>query len=893
MSERIAYLLTFDGCPYGFGTAGCPTSITSSDSDWSSAWTIVNGFLKTPRGTISERLATSDSQLQVSGFTFQLHDHPVSTGPYAGVDRLCSYLFTRRPSQIAHAAIVSPGYVIGDSTFTLANATGFASGQTVVWIDQEAIRQTRSGSTCTVNDVGYYGSRSAHHQTDDARGFAPVVWSSFPGIARRRAILWVVRDGVATPRWRGRVMPGPSLSQDEDSAGEVFDIPCEQVWTHAKESPIGIEPGTARLIGFPSFNTSDLAASWRDAIKVTIRQGTLEAVSSGSSHYDAASLDELFLRMANELRGFMVAKSYDEPSLVWFERDEQDRVRLVATGPTTADLNIEVTVVGVSGAALAPSRQFKSERWVDSGSVRRAEVVLDALPSAWITGLANSTVSRTLLLDDATALPAGSGRITATILPATVVVQRVLRGKVGDDWSVVLENFSTSVADSTVGGYLRLEPRSPALRAVRAIIAIDKPVEIKSVGQCIAPHWMYGLHYGLLGTTGSRVLRTPADPRDWVWDLEAKVIAQTAGPRAVSGVRWYFDGSEKLGESITDLTRLNGCAVCVRSGGRLSIAPLRPPIPTDAVTATLTSADYLEPPQYETLPEGIANSAKLESDTLSITVNQLDSEGRYGVARQVGLKLIGKSDVASTQTPSASALALQLLRFVLGTWSEPIDLHRITVSAEGFDETIYTGDVIEFDSDIAPDGTGGRGLTAQLGIVIGKDAELFEHDRLVLEVITFPTRERLGAFAPCVRLASISGTSLSVETAYFGLSDGATDYAGSNLSGYRGTANDGGAWWFRAGYKCRIVAIDQTNAQSQGGLTVASVSGSTITLTGSVPTTVRDWAAFLAGGGLADLVFDDYGSGSLTTEQKEFACVGSESAQVIDGTSDTLNRLGP
>jgi len=171
-------------------------------------------------------------------------------------------------------------------------------------------------------------------------------------------------------------------------------------------------------------------------------------------------------------------------------------------------------------------------------------------------------------------------------------------------------------------------------------------------------------------------------------------------------------------------------------------------------------------------------------------------------------------------------------------------------------------------------------------------ADLAE-DRLVLEVITFPTRERLGAFAPCVRLASISGTSLSVETAYFGLSDGATDYAGSNLSGYRGTANDGGAWWFRAGYKCRIVAIDQTNAQSQGGLTVASVSGTTITLTGSVPTTVRDWAAFLAGGGLADLVFDDYGSGSLTTEQKEFACVGSESAQVIDGTTDTLNRLGP
>lgn len=882
------YLLTFDGCPYGFGTAGCPTSITSTDSDWSSNWTIVADFLQPPRGSISERLATSDSQLQVGGLTFKLNDHPASTGPYAGVDRLCSYLFSRRPSQIAHAALASPGFTTGDASFTLALTNGFGSGSIRVWIDQECLSVTRSGTTCTINTSGYYGSRATNHQTDDSRGFRPVVWSAFPGIARRRCVLWVVRDGVATPRWRGRVTPGPSISQDDEDGGEVFVVPCEHVWVAAKEGPVGIEPKTARVIGYPQLigdgTANDAALTQVSVMRVEVVQGTKRA--STSTGYTAhATLDELLTFLANSIREFMVTNTFDEPAQFWFERDEQDKIRAVLLGPTTADLSINITVNGTGG-----SRLFESKGQKDSGSTRRAELSIDGVPSVWVPGLANSAVSRTLLLDDASGLPTSSGKTTTTILPSTVIVQRALRGKINDNWNLVLESFAVTVADSTVGGYMRVEPRRPELRGYRGVVAIAEPVELRACGQVIADHWAYGLRYGLLGSTGSRLLRTPADPRDWTWDLESRVIAATAGPRSLVAVRWYFDGSEKLGDTITDLARLNGCAVCVRAGGRLSIAPLRPPLPTDAVSATLTEDDYLEPPAYETLPEGISNSAKIEGDTLNLTVNQLDSEGRYGVARQVSLKLVGKSDVAPVHTPTPAALALQLLRFVLGTWAEPTELHRLVVSADAFDEVIYTGDVIEFDSDVAPDGSGGRGLTAQRGLVIGRDTDLFDDDRLVLEVLTFPTRENLRAFSPCVRIAAISGDTITVDTAYLSLSDGATDYAGSNLTGYRKTANDGGAGWFELGYICTIRAVDTRSVSEQTGLEIESVSGTTITLTASIPTTVRDWAAFVSGGGLAELVFTTYDA--ATDAQRKFAYIGDESEELIDGM-DPMHRLGP
>ena len=65
----------------------------------------------------------------------------------------------------------------------------------------------------------------------------------------------------------------------------------------------------------------------------------------------------------------------------------------------------------------------------------------------------------------------------------------------------------------------------------------------------------------------------------------------------------------------------------------------------------------------------------------------------------------------------------------------------------------------------------------------------------------------------------------------------------------------------------------------------------TITLTSTVPTGVQDWTAFVAGGGLADLVPDDYAD--VTDTERAWAYVASESAGVIDGTADVPNRWAP
>lgn len=889
--STVALAISFDACPYVFATAGCPASVTSSDESWSSAWVIQPAMLDWPRGRTSERMGTSDAQLSVNGRTFVVRDLPLVGGPYDGAASGATHLFTRRASRFAQAALASD-IALGSTTFDVETTAGFPSGDQVVWIDAEAIRASRSGNTFTVITRGYYGSRSLVHERDLSRSYVPLVWGGFPSITRRRVLLWKIVDGVASVLWRGYAQQAPTLADD----GESYEIPAQHVWARLKDTRIGVSPVTTRISGWylPGADAAEADQVSIGALLATVNNGGLALARSipraGELARTCKTIDELLGVVQGRLQADLIAKSVTGV-LVSLSRAESGDIELSVVGPTGT----------IKGASLSSSGGGASttSTYTDAGGTRTVKSTFkaDQFTSAYLPLTDPDSRTRTLVagLDTSLGFPASFARTTITVIPGVVTHQPVLRAEIDDDpylkgYAIIFRPTAVDAATASVSGTGELVamvrepaplPSRPSLRAAR---------DLRLSLAITADHWLYAIDYAIVSSIP--FIRTPADTRDWSRELEERVVAATDGASALSRVRWYFDGERTFGEGITSQCRLNGCAIGVRAGGKIGVVPLRPPLPTDAPVAVFTSADYYANPSFEVLPEEVRTSAKITTGGLSVIVNDLDAEARYGQTDPIEVSPLGELEGQAQEVPSADFLASQLLRNVLGPWSEPVSLHTLTVSRDLWGEVLYQGDCVQFDSFNAPDGQGGRGLVNARGIVLSRELGEDE-ERMRVGVLVFDAAERIAGYAPCWRVESISGAVITVAIDY--LTAVATDYSGSNLGSYRyATAGeDGGTSWCRVGYKLALITRDAITQLVQGGLVVTAYNPAarTITLTASVPTGVQDWAAAVASGDPVDLVFDVYSV--ATAAQREFAYVGSESTAVIDGTTDTPNRWAP
>jgi hypothetical protein len=181
--------------------------------------------------------------------------------------------------------------------------------------------------------------------------------------------------------------------------------------------------------------------------------------------------------------------------------------------------------------------------------------------------------------------------------------------------------------------------------------------------------------------------------------------------------------------------------------------------------------------------------------------------------------------------------------------------------------------MIEITQAVLPDMLGGRGMSSVRGQVIGI-TEGLRSGSLEIEALVFAVEY---GYAPCVRVASISGAVLSISTNYAG---SAGDYSGSTLADYDGTASDGGVSRFQAGDVVQLVQRD-TSSHVVEAATIASVnpSGPTITLT-AAPTAA--WSTYA----IVDLRYSPYAT-ATSTQRAGYAYVCSTAApQVIDGTTD-------
>ena len=191
---KEGYILTIQGCPVGFASAGTDMSnLPTGNADWPTGLTAGNvvyaGLDASFLGSWTEEIDPLESTFNGGNLTFRLNDKVVS---YAGADRnIATYLFTRTDQDETQlTATLSATATTGD-TFTVDVPHDITGTNFVVWIEGEAIYcSSVSTNTVTIQTRGYYGTKITAHTVDTTMNYYPTVWVDYPGTVKQDLKLW-------------------------------------------------------------------------------------------------------------------------------------------------------------------------------------------------------------------------------------------------------------------------------------------------------------------------------------------------------------------------------------------------------------------------------------------------------------------------------------------------------------------------------------------------------------------------------------------------------------------------------------------------------------------------------------------------------------------------------
>lgn len=915
-SVRWGFLLTIDGCPFIFGTQDVtevPDPVTPESGadfayDLSLDASYIQGALVSPMGdpangisalSWSETIIPFEGDVEVDGLSFYLHDVLYND------ERLITKLATREPVDMTQC-LLSATIDDTDTSFTVDNGSAFPSGDQVVYIEREAIRCSgRSGNTFTVaaSGRGYYGSRAVSHIADSGNIYYPKVFADFPSFSHRRVVLWCIDhtgDGLARPLWRGYISRSPRLAEK----GTMYELQCEHFWTREKNENFGQTPGLAQLRGFNAYGVGvtiyldtnsplkssppagveypvygDYSTCLNDGVQAplmeSIRAGTLAA----SLRVALSSLDggtKLVVRSEVDPGGCLLgvgSRSAYSPSFPY---------------PLSTNYYMSVTVPGTP-QCLVVLRMGRDDELLPLTTTRGFTATLGE--TSYVDSTFTTATQRTLIWD--------VGDDTQAVFYASSLAENSTDCPSGGPAAIGRAEFVSRQTGRTTFQESGFAGSSAAYTGIGSsiggggdnILLFTQTLTVREGVSIRSEHVIYAFKRGFFNAFSFVPL---IDTRNWDWthrnvDYCAHV---SAGPGL--GRSWLLDGSQRTGELLCDNLKIHGLALTVRDSRILPVAMVVPNESTTTV-ATLTTADYVGKPEYTELADHLVNTVSIETAGGKILVRDQESIALYGQTRTVTANVAGIDDAAlSTATPLE--VGLSALGRLTGLWRHPPKQVTVTVSLQRFYATIYAGDFVKVSDWLAPSGTGTRGLSEALGQVKSRSIDLGE-GTLKLEVILYRAKRVVG-YAPAARVASRSGATLTIATSYLGsvsTAGGAseyttaTDYAGSNLSWYQGTANDGGTGWFAAGDKVRLITRGSTTLTTEGGLEVQSVNAATkqVVLTTTPSTTIS------SANDLIDLVYDDYSTSSPTAGQKVFGWIADGTPPVIDGTADKAKVWAP
>jgi len=854
--STTGWAVTIAGVPYVFTTSDMGT-LTSSSALWwggESGVSYANGWLSWPKGTITERAKPLEGELDVSPFAVELHDAATS----AGGSPLLTGLAGRDSVNVASTPVAS-SVTAGATSITVGDG-GLFSAPCFAWIEGEAVRVTSVvGNVLTVTR-GRLGTKAVAHVVDATVGRFPEAFVAVPWTTRRKTHLYRVEGAIATLVWAGYAARAPQLADD----GARYTVSCDPLWSVQAANPIAGNLGSTRFAGYSDGRS-------RTSTSVPPLLSTVTTLAGGT---DPAS-GTLVHAYSNG--------SYRTLQALFSHHQQQAQTRTSAAGQRVVyhfarSGSDAFTVDGDSSSAFATRL-----RWLDRDPTNFQSSARGALRSitGTVTGVPASLVmilpglpGGTHLVTSLASLPASWASTTTTEASLTTAEEPALRAALSEDWTLMLS--AVSVADDgdeygpKVTGRYTFSARKPGLRPLDGgrTFVLANPPPLKVAYRVRTDHWMLGLKNSVVG------LCEDAGPSDWDWSSVYSGGAPGPALRATAGLRtareWVFDGRRTLGSVVTECCLLHGCTPVTRSG-RLAVHAWGWPSARETPVAVLTSADIIGKPTWARWQDGIANRLLLKSDSLNVDATLQQSRARYGPGRQISVELAGIEDqTLPVDDPFAFA------REVVGRlelWSEPLGV--VTLPLRGaLWPTLELGAVFRVTEWMLPTGSGGRGLSGALAVVVGRTLDLgngsMKVDALLFPRVAYP-------YAPCGKVDSlVSPTVVSLATAYVG---GASTYSGGEDAGT-----------FEPGDVVELVERDTATAWSEQ-LTVSSVDVALgrVTFTSALSATAQ---GKIAGSAWLDLRFAPY-SACQPSQQGEWMYVADDATATIDGTGDPQHLIAP
>lgn len=879
---RVLYGALIAGLPYLIVGDGVTVSTVVWTDDADPAWHVgtsptTKPWLATDALMIEERIRPLDGGIDVSSVMLRLAD--IDLGVTAALG-----------AREGMASSTLADGISATSTTVLVRSVASLPSSGVLHIGRERITYSAkaTGPARLTGCVrGTAGTKARRHQVLQGQA-PPRVYATatgtdaLPSTLGRRVTLWAMRvtgaGEVTDPTliYDGRVGPGTRMSD----GGATWEIPVDHASKALAEKT---RPTEMYLYGYSHFcterrtsnnanNNSSLAdtplyAEWR----ATNAGGYLTFLTDAAGDPDhdgwSPSADEFVARWnraaaalgsgivaANDTTGFSVrASASPGRRLVVGQRWR---------GPNSAPGD----PVGTGDVALSARINFfspppEANIWL-SRKLHLDSADIAAIPAA-PTGVDSDRISFQWGLDverDNELLPKERVRVTFGAASGNVVEINTpfVRGV-----RLAGENAGTRA----FGGELLLtKPTSAPLRCL-------VQTRTARVG------WWEAVRAIITGIDEARGLDHLDDSLSW-----DRIGSLAAGAQPWNWERLYWHAPEDPPiERLRDEAALSGLMLCTWRG-RISVAKVRDPSTTEAVTRTITQADLRrgQHPTMREVSDGIISSVRLifpphdaerPSFLRVIDATAMSESGAGGeiVARVAeGAVRIGTDPRTS---PDVRTTVENIALNLLSPWTRPYRL--VTIPTDLRCAGLEVGDVIELEEWLLPSGTGTRGISGR-GVVVGHRKD-YTAGRVDIMLRVSPVR---AGWAPAYAVDSIAGAVVTLDDPYPESASGfATDYTSTGAR-----REDLGLEYLAAGDKLRLVEVGNRSPATPLSVEVSAIDASLrqITLTASPGVS---WET-LATGAYGKVLLIPETHGASLTRQRRYV-------YVADGTTVTLGTGDP
>jgi hypothetical protein len=365
------------------------------------------------------------------------------------------------------------------------------------------------------------------------------------------------------------------------------------------------------------------------------------------------------------------------------------------------------------------------------------------------------------------------------------------------------------------------------------------------------------------------------------YDISPGDLTAAASVSTLAQRKWILFNEHDFEELVQQELRLLGCYPCIGGSGQITFKRLRFGAPGEAPAVTLTSADFLHENakfySYERAPYGLVNlwTLKLGYDALEDKhsgdeINVIDLESRANSARVREMKIKPFSTEAAPLTlEERFTEAQKLAANVLGVFGGPYKILTcrvpLTRMLNDAGSALTVGSVVSITWAKPPNGDGTKGLTAKIGILVGRSI----HPRAAyIELTILLTDQRVAGYTPSAKLASIDSGG-SGSTGSFTVTP--------TLAGYFPSGADLRDFW-EVGDKIRVYKWNNA--------TPGIVTGTITAVTATQVTWTSDAAWTHAG---SSWIIDSQVSTSVSSaKQKQYAYIAT-AAGIADFADENLS----